>query len=85
MFIEVLESLLHEKGVTAAKMLSDFGLNKSSVLNLKTRGTVPSGAILQKLADYFGVSVDYLLGKSDEKEKSQNNLKKQGANAPCFL
>ncbi len=35
----------------------------------KTRGTVPSGATLQKIAEYFGVSVDYLLGKSEQKEK----------------
>lgn len=70
MFITVLEGLLREKGVTASKMLADLGMNKSSVLNWKTRGTVPGGATLQKIADYFGVSVDYLLGKTEQKEKS---------------
>lgn len=70
MFITVLEGLLHEKGITTSKMLADLGMNKSSVLNWKTRGTVPSGATLQKIADYFGVSVDYLLGKTEQKEKS---------------
>lgn len=69
LFITVLEGLLREKGVTASKMLADLGMNKSSVLNWKTRGTVPSGATLQKIADYFGVSVDYLLGKTEQKEK----------------
>ncbi len=70
MFSDILESLLYEKGITASKMLSDLGLNKSSVLNWKTRGTIPSGSVLQKIADYFNVSVDYLLGKTDQKEKS---------------
>ena len=69
LFITVLEGLLREKGITASKMLADLGMNKSSVLNWKTRGTVPSGATLQKIADYFGVSVDYLLGKTEQKEK----------------
>lgn len=68
MFVDVLEKLLREKGVTAAKMLSDLGMNKSSVLNWKTRGTVPSGATLQRIADYFGVSVDYLLGQPETKK-----------------
>lgn len=72
MFISILDALLKEKGITASKMLTDLGMNKSSVLNWKTRGTVPSGATLQKIAEYFGVSVDYLLGKSVQKEDIQH-------------
>lgn len=68
MFSDILESLLYEKGITASKMLSDLGLNKSSVLNWKTRGTIPSGSVLQKIADYFNVSVDYLLGNDEMKK-----------------
>lgn len=43
-------------------MLSDLGLAKGLVSNWKKRGTVPSGDILLKIADYFDVSTDYLLG-----------------------
>ena len=42
-------------------MLSDLGLAKGLVSNWKKRGTVPSGDILLKIADYFGVSTDYLI------------------------
>lgn len=65
MFITVLEELIRQKGITSAKMLSDLDMNKSSVLNWKTRGTIPGGDVLIKLADYFAVPVDYLLGREN--------------------
>ena len=34
-----------------------------------SESSVPRGATLQRLSDYFNVSVDYLLGKTDIKEK----------------
>lgn len=33
------------------------------------KGRVPQRVTLQKLANYFDVSVDYLLGETDQKEK----------------
>ncbi|PWM55142.1 MAG: transcriptional regulator [Oscillospiraceae bacterium] len=69
MFIERIEVLLAEKGVQKKTFLAELGLSKNSFVNWRDRGTVPSGATLQKIADYFGVSVDYLLGKTDQKEK----------------
>ena len=70
MFISIIDELLKEKGVTVAKMLEECKIGKNQYTYWKKNGNVPSGAILQKLADYFGVSVDYLLGKTEEKEKS---------------
>ena len=37
-------------------------------------GSIPSGKSLQKLADYFGVSIDYLLGKEKEPAKEIDEL-----------
>lgn len=64
-FIERLDELLKEKGVSAHKMSLDLGLSKSAVTAWRDRGNIPTGDVLQKMADYFGVSVDYLLGRSD--------------------
>ena len=61
MFITVLEEFIRQKGITSAKMLSDLDMNKSSVLNWKTRGTIPGAKVLQKIADYFGVPVSSFL------------------------
>lgn len=63
MFIETLKGLMSEKKVTTNKMLTDLGLGKNSMINWTKRGTIPNGETLQKLADYFNVSVDYLIGK----------------------
>lgn len=35
----------------------------SGIITKWKAGSVPSGASLEKLADYFGVSTDYLLGR----------------------
>lgn len=69
MFITVLEEFIRQKGITSAKMLSDLDMNKSSVLNWKTRGTIPGGDVLIKLADYFAVPVDYLLGRGNKRTR----------------
>lgn len=69
MFITVLEELIRQKGITSAKTLSDLDMNKSSVLNWKTRGTIPGGDVLIKLADYFAVPVDYLLGRGNKRTR----------------
>lgn len=62
-FIETVSILLNEKGISINKMLCDLNLGKGTFATWKKRGTIPKGDILQKIADYFNVSVDYLLGK----------------------
>lgn len=69
MFIQKLKELIAQKGITKNKLLTDLGLGKNSFINWETRGTVPSGETLSRIADYFDVSVDYLLGNTDEKKK----------------
>ena len=67
MFIEKVKELLKEKGITKNKLLTDLQLGKNSFVNWESRGTVPSGEVLAKIANYFGVSVDYLLGNEEQK------------------
>lgn len=68
-FIETVSVLLNEKGISINKMLCDLNLGKGTFATWKKRGTIPKGDILQKIADYFDVSVDYLLGNTAEQEK----------------
>ena len=65
-FVDILLELLRKRGISKNKMLTDLSLGKNSFVNWSTRGTIPNGETLQKIANYFGVSVDYLLGKTDE-------------------
>lgn len=68
-FIETVSVLLNEKGISINKMLCDLNLGKGTFATWKKRGTIPKGDILQKIADYFDVSVDYLLGKTPSPER----------------
>lgn len=65
-FIDRVEKLLADTGTSKKKMLNDLSLGINTFSNWKNRGTVPGGETLNKLADYFGVSVDYLLGNTAE-------------------
>lgn len=69
-FVECLLSLLSEKGITRNKMLVDLNLSKNSFVDWSKRANTPDGDTLSKISDYFNVSVDYLLGKTNIKETS---------------
>lgn len=62
MFFDRLKELCDAKGISTYKACTDVGLNRAAVAKWKG-GSQPNGATALKLADYFGVSVDYLLGK----------------------
>lgn len=61
MFFEQFSNLCTEKGVSRYKAAMDIGLNRSAVDRWR-RGSVPTGSTLSKLAEYFGVTTDFLLG-----------------------
>lgn len=61
MFFDILQRLCAERGISAYRACQDIGLNRSAVAKWKA-GSVPNGATMAKLAAYFGVSADYLLG-----------------------
>ena len=68
-FVEITLTLCKEKGISKNKLLLDLGLNKNSFVNWQTRGSIPNAETLSRIADYFGVTSDYLLGKTDERKK----------------
>lgn len=53
------------KGLTQEKLATMFFLDKSSISNYEKDKQIPAMPTLEKFADYFGVSVDYLLGRTD--------------------
>lgn len=62
MFFDRLKELCDGKGISTYKACTDVGLNRAAVAKWKG-GSTPNGDTVLKLAEYFGVSVDYLLGK----------------------
>lgn len=60
-FLEILEKLRREKGITRKQLLEDCGINKNAY-TYWNRGTKPNGATLDTLSAYFGVDANYLKG-----------------------
>ena len=65
-FYDMFERLCSERGITPTQVARDTGLTQQTVSHWKTRGSVPKARTIQKLADYFGVSVYKLLDERDE-------------------
>ena len=66
MFFNRFQSLCAERGISVYKACTEIGLNRSAVAKWKAGGK-PNGTTAAKLAEYFGVTTDYLLCQTDEK------------------
>ena len=66
-----LRHLREAKGIMQKEMADALGQSKTAVNNWEVQGNVPHASILCKLADYFDVSVDYLLGRTDKPETNR--------------
>ena len=68
---EVFERLLAEHGITAYKVAKATGITTATLTSWKKGRYTPKQEKLQKIADYFGVTVEYIMtGKEDPKEKA---------------
>ncbi len=65
MFFDRLKQLCAAKGISIYKAATEIGLNRAAANKWKV-GSIPNGQTLGKLADYFGVSVGYMLGEETE-------------------
>lgn len=63
--ISSIETLCKQKSISVKSALEECGLKRVVVDNMK-KGSVPSVDKIYTLANFFGVSVDYLLGRTDE-------------------
>lgn len=60
-FYDIFNELCKLKGVSDNKACIEIGLSRTAVAKWKSGGT-PNGVSASKIANYFDVSVDYLLG-----------------------
>ncbi|MCL2775751.1 MAG: helix-turn-helix domain-containing protein [Oscillospiraceae bacterium] len=74
---EIIIDILEQKNASTHKMLIDCGYNTSLVNDLK-KGQMPSADKIAKIANYLGVSIDYLLGneRKDDGSETSNNAQK---------
>jgi transcriptional regulator with XRE-family HTH domain len=62
-----LKKLRLEKGLTIREVAKIFNISKSTVSDYERGRTTPNYELLIKMADYFNVTTDYLLGLTDER------------------
>lgn len=70
---EIIDGLLQERGISGAQMSADLGMSRSFMTELrKGRAKGIKLETAQKIAEYFGVSVDYLIGEETEKAPAES-------------
>ena len=67
-FPQILSNLMEMRGISAYKISKDTGISDRLIGYWKSGERSPTKDNLIKLADYFDVSVDYLLGRTDKPE-----------------
>nr|DAI09761.1 MAG TPA: helix-turn-helix domain protein [Caudoviricetes sp.] len=73
MFYDNFINLCKRKKIAPSKAAIDAGFSKSLVSKWKANpNTVPTVDVLKKISDYFGITVDELLGK--EKQPTEGEL-----------
>lgn len=64
-FADRLLELRKEKGISQADLAKSISVSFGVVCYWETDRSEPTAPNLVKIADYFGVSIDYLLGRTD--------------------
>ena len=65
-FSERLKALRASKGIKQSDLADLIGVRNTTVSMMEGGQRAPSAEVMYSLADYFDVSLDYLVGRSDE-------------------
>jgi len=76
MFWKNFLDLCNKKQTSPTSVVVELGLSRGSVTSWK-EGKIPYQRTLAKLASYFGVTVDYLLGNEKEKLADEGELSEE--------
>ena len=89
--LEKIKELAQKQGISLQKVAEDLGYSINYLYTLKEK--TPKSDRLQEIADYFNVSTDYLLGRTDNPTIAKvdtiagytsDDLRKMAENAKTF-
>lgn len=66
-----IKEVAKNRDIVLRQMLEEIGLSKGTMDNLRT--SMPKADNLAKIADYLDVSMDYLMGRTDEPDIKNNS------------
>lgn len=77
-FSERLKELRKEKKLTQKQLADILFIDKSSICKYETGVNYPENRFLKQMADFFDVSTDYLLGRTEKRnnETSKESIEK---------
>lgn len=70
MFSERIRQLRRERKLTQAVVAAEIGLSASGYQDLEL-GATPRGDTLLAIAEFYGVSADWLMGRTERREVNQ--------------
>lgn len=71
-----LKKLRKENRLTQIELAKILFIDDTSISKYENGKVTPENGLMQRIADYFNVSIDYLLGRSDERNIDSNRLSK---------
>ncbi len=75
---ERIDGLLRERGISGSRMSADLGMSRSFMTELrKGRAKGVNAETAARIADYLGVSTDYLLGKSPTPQLTDDPMEQE--------
>lgn len=67
-----LKELRQTRGISQLKLAMDLNMNQNTISRYENREREADYETLVRLADYFDVSLDYLLGRCEQPRKPNN-------------
>ncbi len=66
MFAERVRCLRRSRELNQVQLARKLGVGKQSISNWENDNIMPSVEMLERAADFFGVTTDYLLGRNED-------------------
>ncbi len=79
-----LKELRQSKNLTQNKLAEKLGLSRSTIAMYETEGSEPDLKTLTSIASFFGVSIDYLMGREPDKNVKGVQLNRTVVKIPVF-
>ncbi|MDO3654589.1 helix-turn-helix domain-containing protein [Bacillus subtilis] len=71
-----LKTLRKQEGLTQKELAEKLFLSQSSITRFEKEEILPTSETLSKIANYFDVSIDFLLDRPQSPQKKNSNLEK---------
>ena len=81
----VLSSLRKDAGLSQRKVASDLGVSQAVLSHYENGAREPKLDFVRRACDYYAVSADYMLGRSDERNEKTPALMKALSDAVAEL